>query len=82
VINDNLYKILYTPTQDDYPIITDFTIEFVDGIMQLKNDEADTFRKELIANYIAGSEKIMLVEDEYSDTVETKGYAIIDDITF
>lgn len=82
VINDNLYKILYTPTQDDYPIITDFTIEFINGIMQLKNDEADAFRKELIANYLAGSEKIVLIEDHHAFKIEEKGYVIIDDITF
>lgn len=82
VIDDNLYKILYTPTEDEYPIIIDFTIEFVNGIMQLKNDEADAFRKELIANYLAGSEKVVLIEDHHAFKIEEKGYVIIDDITF
>lgn len=82
IVDDNAYKILYTPNQADYPAIVEFTIEFVDGIMQLNKDDADAFRKEAIANYIAGSEKIMLVEDDYCDTIETKGYVIIDDITF
>ena len=82
IVNDNAYKILYTPSQADYPALIEFTVEFVDGIMQLNKDDADAFRKEVIANYIAGSEKIMLVEDDYCDTIETKGYVIIDDITF
>lgn len=82
IVNDNAYKILYTPSKADYPALIEFTVEFVDGIMQLNKDDADAFRKEVIANYIAGSEKIMLVEDEYCDTIETKGYVIIDDITF
>ena len=82
IVDDNAYKILYTPSKADYPALIEFTVEFVDGIMQLNKDDADAFRKEVIANYIAGSEKIMLVEDEYCDTIETKGYVIIDDITF